>query len=90
MDRKAREYEEARGMAEIARRQGYTNLAIDLDDANLRAESEDIPDDVNRPRHYCGHPSGVECIEVVEHMNFCLGNAMKYIWRARPQTDLFH
>jgi hypothetical protein len=24
----------------------------------------------------------VETITVTEHMNFCLGNAMKYIWRA--------
>lgn len=37
---------------------------------------------VNNPKHYCSHPSGVECIQVTEHMNFCLGNAMKYIWRA--------
>lgn len=37
---------------------------------------------VNHPRHYNEHPSGVECITVVEHMNFNLGNAMKYIWRA--------
>ncbi|MFT5115766.1 MAG: hypothetical protein ACI8P9_005119 [Parasphingorhabdus sp.] len=51
---------------------------------------DDSPDDVNRPRHYCGHPGGVECIEVVEHMNFCLGNAMKYIWRAPLHADLFH
>jgi hypothetical protein len=28
------------------------------------------------------HPSGVECIQITEHMNFCLGNAVKYIWRA--------
>ncbi len=39
-------------------------------------------DPVNHPKHYTGHPSGVECIEITEHMNFCLGNAMKYIWRA--------
>lgn len=39
-------------------------------------------DPVNHPRHYNLHPSGVECIEVVEHMNFCLGNAVKYLWRA--------
>ena len=37
---------------------------------------------VNHPRHYNTHPSGVECITVVEHMGFCLGNAVKYIWRA--------
>jgi hypothetical protein len=39
-------------------------------------------DNVNHPEHYNSHPSGVECIEITEHMNFCLGNAVKYIWRA--------
>lgn len=37
---------------------------------------------VNHPKHYTGHPSGIECIQITEHMGFCLGNAMKYIWRA--------
>lgn len=37
---------------------------------------------VDHPLHYTQHPSGVECIEVTEHFNFCLGNAIKYIWRA--------
>ena len=39
-------------------------------------------DSVNHPRYYNQHPSGVECIDVVEHMSFNLGNAVKYIWRA--------
>ena len=39
-------------------------------------------DNVNHPKHYNSHPSGVECIEITEHMTFCLGNAVKYIWRA--------
>ncbi|MBD0689673.1 hypothetical protein BG452_06670 [Streptomyces sp. CBMA123] len=39
-------------------------------------------DAVNHPTHYTSHPSGVECIQVTEHMNFALGNATKYIWRA--------
>lgn len=39
-------------------------------------------DAVNHPSHYTTHPSGVECITITEHMNFNLGNAMKYIWRA--------
>jgi hypothetical protein len=38
--------------------------------------------DAINPPHYQDHPSGVECIEITEHMNFCLGNAIKYIWRA--------
>lgn len=37
---------------------------------------------INHPPHYTGHPSGVECISVTEHMGFNLGNAIKYIWRA--------
>lgn len=39
-------------------------------------------DMVNNPPHYTNHPSGVECITITEHMNFNLGNALKYIWRA--------
>ncbi|WID41954.1 DUF3310 domain-containing protein [Pseudomonas phage PG1] len=38
-------------------------------------------DMVNHPPHYTGHPSGVECIEVAEHLPFCLGNAFKYLFR---------
>jgi len=41
-----------------------------------------VSDSVNHPSHYNAHPSGVECIDVVEHMGFNLGNAIKYIWRA--------
>lgn len=39
-------------------------------------------DPVNNPKHYTDHPSGVECIQITEHLDFCLGNAIKYIWRA--------
>jgi hypothetical protein len=44
-------------------------------------------DSVNHPKHYTAHPSGVECIQITEHMTFCLGNAMKYIWRADLKAD---
>lgn len=44
-------------------------------------------DNVNQPRHYTSHPSGIECIQVTRHMNFCLGNAIKYIWRADEKND---
>ncbi len=37
---------------------------------------------VHHPPHYNQSPSGVECIDVVEHMSFNLGNAVKYIWRS--------
>lgn len=34
------------------------------------------------PDYYRWHPSKVECIQITEHFNFNLGNALKYIWRA--------
>jgi hypothetical protein len=48
---------------------------------------DEMNDNVNHPPHYKQHPSGVECIEVTEHFNFCLGNAIKYIWRADLKHD---
>lgn len=39
-------------------------------------------DPVNHPSHYTSHPSGIETIQITEHMDFCLGNAIKYIMRA--------
>lgn len=59
--------------------------------AGLKPEKQDVDpapweqdehDPVNHPRHYTGHPSGVECIDITRHMGFNLGNAMKYVWRA--------
>lgn len=47
-----------------------------------------MSDNVNHPKHYTTHPSGVECIDIVEHMSFNLGNAIKYIWRAGLKTEL--
>ena len=41
---------------------------------------------VKHPEHY-KHPSGIECIDVVQHMGFNLGNAVKYIWRADLKND---
>ena len=49
---------------------------------SLRPGRVIMTDNVNKPPHYTAHPSGVECIQITEHMNFCLGNALKYIWRA--------
>jgi len=43
---------------------------------------------INHPDHYNKHPSGVECIDVVEHMTFNCGNAIKYIWRADHKNQL--
>jgi hypothetical protein len=47
-------------------------------------EEDDV---VNKPPHYTEHPSGIECIQVTEHMGFNLGNAIKYIWRCDLKKD---
>ena len=44
-------------------------------------------DKVNHPKHYNSHPSGIECITVVEHMSFNIGNAIKYLWREGLKGD---
>lgn len=37
--------------------------------------------------HYQQHKSGIECIQITEHMDFLLGNAIKYIWRSDLKED---
>ena len=49
--------------------------------------SEWATDVVNKPKHYTEHPSGIECIQITEHMGFNLGNAIKYIWRCDLKKD---
>ena len=50
-------------------------------------------DPVNHPLHYTSSPSQcecgktIECVQITEHMGFCLGNAVKYIWRADLKHD---
>lgn len=43
---------------------------------------------VNHPAHYNMHPSGVECIDVIKHYNFQIGNAMKYLWRQGLKSEV--
>lgn len=38
------------------------------------------------PDHYRSHPSGVECIHIAREFSFCLGNVIKYVWRAGLKT----
>ena len=49
--------------------------------------SEWANDSVHKPKHYTEHPSGIECIQITEHMGFNLGNAIKYIWRCDLKKD---
>ena len=52
-------------------------------------QSEDPNEQVRHPRHYNQHPSGIECIEIIEHLPCNLANAVKYIWRCglKQSTD---
>ena len=43
-----------------------------------------MSDLVNNPPHY-QHPSGVECIEITEHLMCNRANAIKYAWRANDK-----
>ncbi len=70
---------------------------VPLDEDMLEGEPAVIPpvvpalveaqDMVNHPRHYTSHPSGVEAIDITEHMNFNMGNAVKYILRCDLKGD---
>jgi len=46
-----------------------------------------MTDNVNNPKHYKSHPSGIEVIRITEHMNFCLGNVIKYVMLADHKHD---
>lgn len=47
---------------------------------------------VDHPSHYTSHPSGVECISIIEHMPYNVGAAVGYLWRhqlkGNPIQDL--
>lgn len=59
-----------------------------------RADEGALPtvevDIVNHPPHYSGNPEGIECIQITRHMNFNLGNAVKYLWRAGKKDKNRH
>lgn len=59
----------------------------DYDSLPITTANAVFSDPVNHPKHYTGHPSGVECIQIAEHWNFCRGNALKYLWRAGEKGD---
>ena len=37
---------------------------------------------IDHPKHYTDVVPEIECIQVTEHFDFLLGNAIKYIWRS--------
>lgn len=62
-------------------------------------EGDKMNNNVSHPAHYTNSPakcSGcnkpIECIDIAKHMNFSLGNVLKYLWRkdekGKPLEDL--
>ncbi len=49
-------------------------------------QSEDPNERIEHPRHYNQHKSGVETIELIEHLPCNLANATKYVWRCGLKT----
>jgi len=49
--------------------------------------AERLKETVNHPPHYNAHPSGVEAVEIIERLHFCMGEAVKYVWRAGLKVD---
>ena len=48
---------------------------------------DSVIDNVNAPKHYTSHASGIECIQIAELLPFNLGNAIKYLWRSDLKWD---
>lgn len=70
-----------------AKREFISNTVGDFLKYKAKCTEDFFNDPVNNPKHYNSHPSGIECIEITEHMNFCVGNAIKYLWRAGLKSD---
>lgn len=55
--------------------------------ASFFVQSLATSDPVHHPSHYNWLPNGFEVIDMTEHMNFNLGNAVKYLARAGRKSD---
>lgn len=64
----------------IYHRHGLRETFCENCDRILEVKKVDV-DMVNNPPHY-KDASGIECIEVTQHMKFCGGNCFKYLYRA--------
>lgn len=74
---------------------GETIVTTEEDDGEIQYDDIDYflanykpkADMVNNPPHY-KDASGIECIEVTQHMRFCEGNSFKYVYRAGSKGNL--
>lgn len=54
---------------------------------SLEEASKSISKTIEHPSHYTSHPSGIECIEIAKYYDFCIGSAIKYLWRAGLKSE---
>lgn len=47
-----------------------------------------MSENVNHPKYYNSHPSGIECIDVIRHYVCDIANAIKYLWRAGEKPEM--
>ncbi len=77
--------------SEISHEGGHQYLAYipdrDENPGNCGVSRKIIPSGNKNGSHYRKHPSGVECIKVVAHYNFNVGNIIKYAWRLGEKDD---
>lgn len=61
---------------------GHSGIGVRRPLDEEKPELPPVPDMVNHPPHYTGHPKGIECIDVIEENPFPnLAAAIKYLWR---------
>lgn len=68
----------------IGERSNVVHYRTPVEDINVvdnKKESNEQKDSI-KPQHYRKHPSSVQCIELTEHMSFCLGNALDCVCKA--------
>lgn len=64
-----------------------TNKNHFIEVKHTEAKAPVVEDNVNHPKWYTQHPSGIECIEITRHYCFAIGNAIKYLWRAGLKVE---
>ncbi len=67
-----------------------TAYLVLLEDEDLMApiEQDELDmSEIDHPEHNTNHPSSVECIELAEQMNFCLGNALMHLHKVDLKCD---
>lgn len=42
---------------------------------------------IDHPAHYANRNLGYECIDLACHQSFCVGNAIKYLWRYKDKEN---